>query len=231
MPGLTIGYLEQEPQLNPEHTVRESVKRPWGLCWLPRRGWKRSTRPTAQKMPTLMRWPPNRPSWSHHCHRRYRLRAPVGDRRRRAAPAPWDAKIGLLSGGEKRRVALCRLLLQARHAVARRTHQPPGCRIRRVAGAVSATFSGTVVAITHDRYFLDNAAEWILELDRGRGIPWKGNYSAPGWSRRAKRLERRAKERRSPRQGLEEGTGMVRQNPRPPGQEQGAYRASRNSPT
>ena len=68
--------------------------------------------------------------------------------------------------------------VQARHAAAGRTDQPPGRRIGGLAGAVPGALPGTVVAVTHDRYFLDNAAEWILELDRGHGIPWKGNYSS-----------------------------------------------------
>jgi sulfate-transporting ATPase len=91
---------------------------------------------------------------------------------------PWDAVIGTLSGGEKRRVALCRLLLS----------QPDMLLLDEPTNHLDAEsvdwleqflkrFPGTVVGITHDRYFLDNAAEWILELDRGRGIPWKGNYS------------------------------------------------------
>ena len=92
---------------------------------------------------------------------------------------PWDAKIGPLSGGEKRRVALCRLLLS----------KPDMLLLDEPTNHLDAEsvewleqflqrFPGTVVAVTHDRYFLDNAAEWILELDRGRGIPWKGNYSS-----------------------------------------------------
>ena len=92
---------------------------------------------------------------------------------------PWDAKIGPLSGGEKRRVALCRLLLS----------KPDMLLLDEPTNHLDAEsvewleqflqqFPGTVVAVTHDRYFLDNAAEWILELDRGYGIPWKGNYSS-----------------------------------------------------
>jgi sulfate-transporting ATPase len=106
---------------------------------------------------------------------------------------PWEADVTKLSGGERRRVALCRLLLQARHAAARRAHQPPRRRVRRLAGALPARLPGTVVAVTHDRYFLDNVAGWILELDRGHGIPWEGNYSSwleqkePAWSRKRSR--------------------------------------------
>ena len=105
----------------------------------------------------------------------------------------WDAKIGNLSGGEKRRVALCKLLLSkpdmllldepTNHLDAESVEWLEQFLVR---------FPGTVVAVTHDRYFLDNAAEWILELDRGHGIPWKGNYSS--WlEQKEKRLENEAK--------------------------------------
>jgi sulfate-transporting ATPase len=106
-------------------------------------------------------------------------RQPARTRCRRAAPAAWDALIGKLSGGEKRRVALCKLLLSkpdmllldepTNHLDAESVEWLEQFLVR---------FPGTVVAVTHDRYFLDNAAEWILELDRGHGIPWKGNYSS-----------------------------------------------------
>jgi sulfate-transporting ATPase len=90
---------------------------------------------------------------------------------------PWDASIGKLSGGEKRRIALCKLLLSKPDMLL--LDEPTNHLDAEawVAGKFLQRFPGTVVAITHDRYFLDNAAEWILELDRGHGIPWKGNYS------------------------------------------------------
>ncbi len=97
----------------------------------------------------------------------------------------WDAKIATLSGGERRRVALCRLLLEKNQTCCCSTNRPttltpnPSPRLERFLH----DFEGTVVAITHDRYFLDNVAGWILELDRGEGIPWEGNYSS-GWSRK-----------------------------------------------
>ena len=92
---------------------------------------------------------------------------------------PWDAKIGNLSGGEKRRVALCRLLLSKPDMLLldEPTNHLDAESVEWLEQFL-ASFPGTVVAVTHDRYFLDNAAEWILELDRGRGIPWKGNYSS-----------------------------------------------------
>ena len=143
---------------------------------------------------------------------------------------PWDAKIGKLSGGEKRRVALCRLLLS----------KPDMLLLDEPTNHLDAEsvewleqflqrFPGTVVAITHDRYFLDNAAEWILELDRGSGIPWKGNYSdlarpegaAPGAG---------AEDRGRAHQGDEEGARVGAPEPQgAPGQEQGAPGALRGA--
>ena len=111
---------------------------------------------------------------------------------------PWDAKIGNLSGGEKRRVALCRLLLS----------KPDMLLLDEPTNHLDAEsvdwleqflqkFPGTVIAVTHDRYFLDNAAEWILELDRGYGIPWKGNYSS--WLEQKEAAPRRPRRSRKPR--------------------------------
>ena len=125
---------------------------------------------------------------------------------------PWDAKIGLLSGGEKRRVALCRLLLS----------KPDMLLLDEPTNHLDAEsvdwleqflkrYSGTVVAITHDRYFLDNAAEWILELDRGMGIPWKGNYS--DWlDQKEKRLEQEQKTEDSRMKAMKEELKWVRSN-------------------
>ena len=144
------------------------------------------------RMLTLMRWQPNR------------LVAAGTDASTQmeiAADAlrlpPWEAKIGHLSGGEKRRVALCRLLLS----------RPDMLLLDEPTNHLDAEsvewleqflhrFPGTVVAVTHDRYFLDNAAEWILELDRGEGIPWKGNYSS--WlDQKEKRLEQEKRQQES----------------------------------
>jgi sulfate-transporting ATPase len=125
---------------------------------------------------------------------------------------PWDAVIGKLSGGEKRRVALCRLLLsEAGHAAARRTDQPSRRRIGRVAGTVPRALPGTVVAVTHDRYFLDNAAEWILELDRGRGIPWKGNYT--DWlMQKDERLKQEENQEKARQKAIQKELEWARQN-------------------
>src|SRR5262249_57352662 len=99
----------------------------------------------------------------------------AGGRRRRS----WEQKIGVLSGGEKRRVALCKLLLSKPDMLL--LDEPTNHLDAESVGWLEQflqKFPGTVIAVTHDRYFLDNAAEWILELDRGYGIPWKGNYSS-----------------------------------------------------
>ena len=136
---------------------------------------------------------------------------------------PWDAKIGVLSGGEKRRVALCRLLLSkpdmllldepTNHLDAESVDWLEQFLLR---------FPGTVVGITHDRYFLDNAAEWILELDRGHGIPWKGNYSS--WlEQKSNRLKQEEATRIRAPENHCQGTRMgAPESEGPPGQEQGA---------
>jgi sulfate-transporting ATPase len=93
---------------------------------------------------------------------------------------PGDMPVNVISGGERRRVALVPPAAEkAGHSAPRRAHQPSGCRIGGMAGTTpAAVCQGTIIAVTHDRYFLDNVAGWILELDRGHGIPWKGNYSS-----------------------------------------------------
>jgi sulfate-transporting ATPase len=127
---------------------------------------------------------------------------------------PWDAKIGVLSGGEKRRVALCRLLLSkpdmllldepTNHLDAESVDWLEQFLLR---------FPGTVVAITHDRYFLDNAAEWILELDRGAGIPWKGNYSS--WlDQKQARLKQEEATESARQKALQKELEWSRQNPK-----------------
>jgi sulfate-transporting ATPase len=127
---------------------------------------------------------------------------------------PWDAKIGVLSGGEKRRVALCSLLLS----------KPDMLLLDEPTNHLDAEsvdwleqflqrFPGTVVAITHDRYFLDNAAEWILELDRGHGIPWKGNYSS--WlDQKGERLAQEQKGEEARAKALKKELEWSRQNPK-----------------
>ena len=180
MPNLTIGYLEQEPKLDPEKTVREAVEESLTEIMAARK--RLDAIYAAYGDPDA--------DFDKLAEEQAKLEAVLfaqGDDLEQqleiAADAlrlpPWDAKIGPLSGGEKRRVALCRLLLS----------KPDMLLLDEPTNHLDAEsvewleqflqrFPGTVVAVTHDRYFLDNAAEWILELDRGRGIPWKGNYSS-----------------------------------------------------
>ena len=181
MPDMRIGYLPQEPQLDPDKTVRETVEE--GLGRGPRgarRSSTRSTPPTPSPTPISTSSPPSRRS----SRRSSPPPAPTPTCSSRSPPTRCACRRGTrrsatLSGGEKRRVALCRLLLS----------KPDMLLLDEPTNHLDAEsvewleqflqrFPGTVVAVTHDRYFLDNAAEWILELDRGYGIPWKGNYSS-----------------------------------------------------
>jgi len=179
--GINIGYLAQEPNLDPDKTVREAVEE--GLSSI-LDAQKRLDEIYAayaeegadfdalaaeqQKLENILA-----AGDAHTMERQLEVAADA------LRLPPWDAKIGPLSGGEKRRVALCRLLLS----------KPDMLLLDEPTNHLDAEsvdwleqflhdYPGTVVAVTHDRYFLDNAAEWILELDRGRGIPWKGNYSS-----------------------------------------------------
>ena len=180
-PNLSIGFLEQEPKLDPDKTVRETVEEALGEVVAAR----------ARLNAIYESYGDPDADFDKLAEEQAKLEAVLfaqgGDNTDQqleiAADAlrlpPWEAKIGPLSGGEKRRVALCRLLLS----------KPDMLLLDEPTNHLDAEsvdwleqflqrFAGTVVAVTHDRYFLDNAAEWILELDRGRGIPYKGNYSA-----------------------------------------------------
>ena len=175
-PNLRVGYLEQEPQLDDAKDVRGNVEEGEAeikalLTEFDEISMKFGEEMTDDEMNDLL---------MRQGDLQNQIDSVGGwelDRTlERAADAlrlpPWDASVANLSGGERRRVALADwVAVQARHVVAGRTHQPPGCRIGWLARAVPQEFPGTVVAITHDRYFLDNAASWILELDRGHGIP------------------------------------------------------------
>jgi len=181
MPNITIGYLEQEPKLDPDKSVRETVEEALSEVF--------SVRKRLDAVYAGYGEPDA--DFDALAAEQARLEAvlfaqggdDVEQQLEIAADAlrlpPWDARIAPLSGGEKRRVALCRLLLS----------KPDMLLLDEPTNHLDAEsvewleqflgrFPGTVVAVTHDRYFLDNAAEWILELDRGRGIPWKGNYSS-----------------------------------------------------
>lgn len=213
MPGIRIGYLPQEPQLNPEHSVRESVHEALGELF--------SARARLDQVYAAYAEPDA--DFDALAAEQAQLEAVIAtagtDSEHQleiAADAlrlpPWDARVGLLSGGEKRRVALCRLLLS----------RPDMLLLDEPTNHLDAEsvdwleqflhrFAGTVVAITHDRYFLDNAAEWILELDRGYGHPYKGNYSS--WlEQKQARLEAENKGEEARAKALKKELEWVRQN-------------------
>ena len=216
MPNIKIGYLSQEPELNPEHTVRESVESGMGEVFAAK----------ARLEEVYAAYADENADFDALAEEQGKLEAIIsaaaGDnvelQLEMAADAlrlpPWDAKIGVLSGGEKRRVALCRLLLSkpdmllldepTNHLDAESVDWLEQFLLR---------FPGTVVAITHDRYFLDNAAEWILELDRGAGIPWKGNYSS--WlDKKQARLKQEEATESARQKALQKELEWARQNPK-----------------
>ena len=180
MPGIRIGYLAQEPALDPEHTVRQAVEAGLGEIVDAQRKLDEIYAAYADPDADFDQLAADQAKYEAI------IATSDGQAEQQmeiAADAlrlpPWDARIANLSGGEKRRVALCCLLLSkpdmllldepTNHLDAESVEWLEQFLVR---------FPGTVVAVTHDRYFLDNAAEWILELDRGHGIPWKGNYSS-----------------------------------------------------
>jgi ATP-binding cassette ChvD family protein len=180
-PGIKVGYLEQEPRLNPEHTVRQAVEEGVGEL----------LHAQAELDAVYAAYAEPDADFDKLAAKQQRLEAILasGDadtleqQLEIAADAlripPWDAVCGKLSGGEKRRVALCRLLLSKPDMLLldEPTNHLDAESVEWLEQFL-ARYTGTVVAVTHDRYFLENVAEWILELDRGKGIPWKGNYTA-----------------------------------------------------
>ena len=184
MPGLNIGYLEQEPKLNPEHTVREAVEEGMGAVVAARKRLDEVYAAYAEPDADFDALAAEQADLEAIISAAASSGADDTETQMEIAAdalrlPPWDANVGKLSGGEKRRVALCRLLLS----------KPDMLLLDEPTNHLDAEsvewlevflkkFPGTVVGVTHDRYFLDNAAEWILELDRGHGIPWKGNYSS-----------------------------------------------------
>ncbi|MCK6387872.1 MAG: energy-dependent translational throttle protein EttA [Zoogloea sp.] len=214
-PNMSIGYLPQEPRLDADKTVREEVESGLGEVMEAKQKleevYAAYAEPDADfdKLAELQAKYENIIATSG---------ADIETQLEIAADAlrlpPWDAKIGPLSGGEKRRVALCKLLLS----------RPDMLLLDEPTNHLDAEsvdwleqflcrFPGTVVAVTHDRYFLDNAAEWILELDRGQGIPWKGNYSS--WlEQKEARLEQEAKQEGARMKAMKQELEWVRSNPK-----------------
>ncbi len=214
--GIKVGFLPQEPELNPDDTVREAVESGLGDI----------SRAKARLEEVYAAYGEENADFDALAKEQAELEAIIntGDGHNTeqalevAADAlrlpPWDAKIGLLSGGEKRRVALCKLLLS----------KPDMLLLDEPTNHLDAEsvdwleqflkrYPGTVVAVTHDRYFLDNAAEWILELDRGQGIPWKGNYSE--WlDQKSARLKQEESSESARQKALKKELEWVRQNPK-----------------
>ncbi|HXF44744.1 MAG TPA: energy-dependent translational throttle protein EttA [Burkholderiaceae bacterium] len=213
MPGIRIGYLPQEPQLDPNKTVREEVESGLGEVLEARRKLEEIYAAYAEPDADFDKLAAEQAKYEA-------ILAAAGEDLEHqleiAADAlrlpPWDAKIAHLSGGEKRRVALCRLLLS----------KPDMLLLDEPTNHLDAEsvewleqylqrFPGTVVGVTHDRYFLDNACQWILELDRGHGIPWQGNYSS--WlEQKEKRLEQEAKQEAARIKTMKAELEWVRQN-------------------
>ncbi|HEX3096134.1 MAG TPA: ATP-binding cassette domain-containing protein, partial [Usitatibacter sp.] len=181
MPGIRIGYLPQEPQLEPGHTVREAVEEGLGEVFSAKKRldqvYAAYAEPDAdfdklaseqEKLEKILASADSSTLDTQLEVAADALRLP-----------PWDAKVDVLSGGEKRRVALCKILLEKPDMLL--LDEPTNHLDAESVAWLErhlAEFPGTVVAVTHDRYFLDNVAQWILELDRGAGIPWKGNYTS-----------------------------------------------------
>jgi sulfate-transporting ATPase len=215
MPGLRIGFLPQEPQLDPAKTVRETVAEGMGDVLEAKARLEQIYAAYAEPDADFDKLAAEQAKYEAV------IAASGADsdvQMEIAADAlrlpPWDAKIATLSGGEKRRVALCRLLLS----------RPDMLLLDEPTNHLDAEsvdwleqflqkFPGTVIAVTHDRYFLDNAAEWILELDRGYGIPWKGNYSS--WlEQKEARLAVEAKQEAARIRTIKHELEWVRQNPK-----------------
>jgi len=215
MPDMKIGFLQQEPQLDPSQTVREAVEEGMGEVLAAKTRLEEVYAAYAEADA----------DFDALAAEQARLEAVIAAsgadsdvQMEIAADAlrlpPWDAQIGTLSGGEKRRVALCRLLLS----------KPDMLLLDEPTNHLDAEsvdwleqflqkYPGTVIAVTHDRYFLDNAAEWILELDRGYGIPWKGNYSS--WlEQKEERLKLESKQEAARIKAMRKELEWVRANPR-----------------
>jgi sulfate-transporting ATPase len=216
MPGIKIGYLPQEPQLNPNKNVRGNVEegvqeavdalaeldKVYAAYAEPDADFDALAKRQGQLEDIIQAWD------AHNLNHTLEVAADA------LRLPPWDADINKLSGGEKRRVALCRLLLS----------RPDMLLLDEPTNHLDAesvywleqflvSFPGTVVAVTHDRYFLDNAAGWILELDRGRGIPYEGNYSS--WlEQKEQRLEQEARTEAARQKAMKAELEWVRQNPK-----------------
>jgi len=214
MPGINVGYLPQEPELDDDKSVRETVEEALGAIKEAQEKldavYAAYAEPDADfdalaseqaRLENIIE-----AADAHNLERKLEVAAEA------LRLPPWEARVGHLSGGERRRVALCRLLLASPDML---LLDEPTNHLDAESVAWLERFlhdySGTVVAITHDRYFLDNVAGWILELDRGQGIPFEGNYS--GWlEAKEKRLEQEAKQEASKNKAIKQELEWVRSN-------------------
>ena len=212
MPGIRVGYLEQEPLLAKGKTVREAVEEAMGETAAAKKRLEEIY--AAYSEPDA--------DFDKLAEEQAKLEAMLNtggaDELEIAADAlrlpPWDQKVDVLSGGEKRRVALCRLLLSKPDLLLldEPTNHLDAESVEWLEQFLQR-FPGTVVAVTHDRYFLDNAAGWILELDRGHGIPWEGNYSS--WlEQKQQRLQVEASQEAARIKAMQSELEWVRQNPK-----------------
>ena len=215
LPGISIGYLAQEPQLHPDKTVREEVEAGLGEVVNAQKKLEEIYAAYAEPDADFDRLAEEQAKYEAIIAT---SGADVENQMEIAADAlrlpPWDAQIKNLSGGEKRRVALCQLLLSKPDMLLldEPTNHLDAESVEWLEQFLTR-FPGTVVAVTHDRYFLDNAAEWILELDRGMGIPWKGNYSS--WlEQKEVRLETEQKQVDAHMKAMKQELEWVRQNPK-----------------
>ncbi len=219
MPGIKIGYLPQEPELDPNQTVRQAVEAGLGEVFEARQRLDEVYAAYAEPDADFDALAAEQAELEAIIAAAATSGSDDTDTQMEIAAdalrlPPWDAVIGHLSGGEKRRVALCQLLLSkpdmllldepTNHLDAESVHWLE---------QFLSKFPGTVVAVTHDRYFLDNAAEWILELDRGHGIPWKGNYSS--WlEQKENRLKQEEVQESARQRTIRKELEWVRQNPK-----------------
>jgi sulfate-transporting ATPase len=215
MPNIRVGYLPQEPQLDPDRTVREVVEEGLGDIIEAKKKLDEIYAAYAEPDADFDKLAEEQAKYEaiiSAAGSEVELQLEIAADALRLPD--WDSKVQHLSGGEKRRVAICRLLLS----------KPDMLLLDEPTNHLDAEsvdwieqflqqFPGTVVAVTHDRYFLDNAAEWILELDRGHGIPWKGNYSS--WlEQKEKRLELEEKQESARMRTMKKELEWVRANPK-----------------
>ncbi|HIK76217.1 MAG TPA: energy-dependent translational throttle protein EttA [Alcanivorax sp.] len=215
-PGINIGYLPQEPELDPDKNVREIVEESLSEIRNAQERLEEVYAAYAEEDADFEKLAKEQAKLegiieatdAHNIERRLDIAADA------LRLPPWDANVANLSGGERRRVALCRLLMSAPDMLL--LDEPTNHLDAESVAWLERflhEFSGTVVAVTHDRYFLDNSCEWILELDRGHGIPWKGNYSS--WlEQKEQRLEQEEKKESAHRKTVEKELEWVRQNPK-----------------